>query len=311
MAYLRAIQKNEKQIKSVNEILLSFISGYDNNANNSTDQAFIEGVFLDEKNIKQGSFYWGLGLSDQFSTPIAPDWYWTANGALQFRKFSSAQFVNREYASLGTGISWLTDNHSVTSNLQYAATEVKGAPSFGIFDTTDLLQEMASISVNYQYKTKAQVTWGVSGRLARARHDDALKIRDMDQLMWTVHYSMPIAKSNRLTLKASLGEDSPENPLSIYENDRSGVSAAYLHSIANDLTLIGNFDFQQVNYADDKPHIGQLRDDTIRHANIGLNKLFDDRWSLLSRLTYTHHESSIDLFNYYKSSVDFILSYRI
>ncbi len=311
IAYLRAIQKQEKQIKPVNEIQLSLLSGYDNNANSSTDQEFIEGVFLDEKNIKKGSYYWGVAVTDQFSTPIAPDWYWTAQGGLQFRKFSSAQFVNREYAFVGTGLSWQTDSHNVTSNLQYAATEIKGAPSVSLFDTTDLLQEVASLHVNYQYKTQSQAAWGVSGRFARSRHDDALKIRDMDQTFWTVSYKTQIGKSNRLTVKANWGDDAPKNPISIYEAERSGASVAYLHSIVNDLTLVANFDYQEVNYANNKPHIGQLRDDMVRHASIGLNKLFDDRWSLLSRLTYTHHESSVDLFNYYKSSVDFILSYRM
>jgi len=311
IAYIRAIQKQEKKFKSVNDVQLSFLMGYDNNANNSVDQEFIEGVFLDTKNIKEGSTYWGIAINDQYSLPIAPDWFWKANAGYNMRRFTSADFVNRDTLYVGTGLLWNTNKHELNAQVNWLATEVDGSEVLNSqYPTTDIQQRAAVLNVNYLRNLSEQSAWGATLGYSEYRHDNILEIRDMSQLMLQLNYQTMLGSSNRIDLSVFWSEDEPNNPTSPYDNNKKGGRLKLIMPVSNDLTFLANANYQQIDYAKDALFIGNNRNDILINADFGFNKLLDNRWSLLTRVSYSHHESNIALYDYYKSTVDMIVSYQ-
>jgi hypothetical protein len=279
-----------------------FGSGYDSNANASTDDETFLGVTLDPDNVETSSPFLQLGGWLDHALPVGQESALATRARIGQRWNTDAEFVNQTVASLDTTL------HVGSGPTVFS---IGGGGYYGLLDGD---AHHWGANIDLALSRDFGDGWRTTGllRAGTLRYDDefsSLSVMEVDQLQGA--FSLQHAgMAGHFGMTVFAGTDDPRESGSAYGNDRLG-----LHLQAGTTNSVGHgaqvqFGYQEIDYDDTPGFFGADRTDDVWFAAIA-GEIRD--WpvagmSLMPRVAWYQNDSSIPLYEY--DRIEFGLTLR-
>jgi hypothetical protein len=300
-AYLRAMEAAPARASGWSGGF-EFGSGYDSNANASTDDETFLGVTLDPDNVETSSPFLQLGGWLDHALPVGEASELGTRARIGQRWNTDASFVNQTVASLDTTLR-VGGGPTVFS--------IGGGAYYGLLDG-DAHHWGASIDLALSHDFGEG--WRTTGLLrgGTLRYDDefsSLSVMEVDQFLGAFSLQRAGA-AGYFGMTVFAGTDDPRESGSAYGNDRLGMQMQAGSQGASGNGAQFQLGYQEVDYDDTPGFFGTDRTDDIWYATI-TGEIRD--WpvagmSLLPRVAWYQNESSIPLYEY--DRIEFGLTLR-
>jgi hypothetical protein len=279
-----------------------FGSGYDSNANASTDDETFLGVTLDPDNVETSSPFLQLGGWLDHALPVGQGSQLATRARAGQRWNTDASFVNQTVTSLDTTLR-VGSGPTVFS--------IGGGGYYGWLDG-DAHHWGASVDVALSHDFGEG--WRVTG-LARAgtlRYDDdfaSLSVMEVDQQLAALSLQRA-GEAGYFGMTVFAGTDDPRESGSAYANDRLGVQLQAGSQNASGLGAQFQFGYQEVDYDATPGFFGTDRSDDIWYGAVA-GELRD--WpvagmQLVPRIAIYKNDSNVALYQY--DRIEFGLTLR-
>ena len=300
-AYLRAMESAPARASGWSGGF-EFGSGYDSNANASTDDETFLGVTLDPDSVETSSPFLQLGGWLDHSLPVGQGSQLATRARAGQRWNTDASFVNQTALSLDTTLR-VGSGPTVFS--------IGGGGYYGWLDG-DAHHWGANVDLSLSHDFGEG--WRVTG-LARAgtlRYDDdfaSLSVMEVDQQLAALSLQRA-GKTGYFGMTVFAGTDDPRESGSAYANDRLGVQLQAGSQNASRLGAQFQFGYQEVDYDDTPGFFSTDRSDDVWYAAVA-GELRD--WpvagmQLVPRIALYKNDSSIALYQY--DRIEFGLTLR-
>ena len=300
-AYLRAMEQPAARAGNWSGGF-EFGSGYDSNANASTDDETFLGVTLDPDNVETSSPFAQLAGWLDHALPVGQRSRLATRARLGQRWNTDASFVDQTVASLDTTLR-VGSGPTVFS--------IGGGGYYGLLDgDSHHWGASVDLAVSHDFGDG----WRTTGmlRAGTLRYDDefsSLSVLEVDQQLAALSLQRA-GSAGHFGMTVFAGTDDPRESGSAYANDRLGIQlqAGSRNAAGNDVQL--QFGYQEVDYDDTPGFFAIDRSDDIWSAAI-TGEMRD--WpaagmSLLPRVTWYNNDSNIPLYQY--DRIEFGLTLR-
>lgn len=279
-----------------------FGSGYDSNANASTDDETFLGVTLDPDNVETSSPFLQLGGWLDHALPVGQSSALATHARIGQRWNTDASFVNQTVASLDTTLR-VGSGPTVFS--------IGGGGYYGLLDGD---AHHWGVSIDLALSRDFGEGWRTTGllRAGTLRYDDSfssLSVMEVDQQLAALSLQRA-GQAGYFGMTVFAGTDDPRESGSAYGNDRLGFQMQAGSQSASGHGAQFQLGYQEVDYDDTPGFFGTDRSDDIWYAAI-TGEVSD--WpaagmSLLPRVTWYQDDSSIPLYEY--DRIEFGLTLR-
>lgn len=279
-----------------------FGSGYDSNANASTDDETFLGVTLDPDNVETSSPFLQLGGWLDHALPVGQASALATRARIGQRWNTDASFVNQTVASLDTTLR-VGSGPTVFS--------IGGGGYYGLLDGD---AHHWGANIDLALSRDFGDGWRTTGmlRAGTLRYDDrfsSLSVMEVDQLLGAISLQHA-GTAGHFGMTVFAGTDDPRETGSAYGNDRLGLQLQAGTTNATGHGAQVQFGYQEVDYDDSPGFFGAGRTDDIWFAAIA-GEVRD--WpvagmSLLPRVAWYQNDSSIPLYEY--DRIEFGLTLR-
>lgn len=278
-----------------------FGSGYDSNANASTDDETFLGVTLDPDNVETSSPFLQLGGWLDHALPVGQGSQLATRARAGQRWNTDASFVNQTTASLDT-----------TLRVGSGATvlSIGGGGYYGLLDG-DAHHWGASVDV--ALSRDFGDGWRTTGmlRAGTLRYDDdfaSLSVMEVDQRLAALSLQRA-GEAGYFGMTVFAGSDDPRESGSAYANDRLGVQFQAGSQNSGRLGAQFQFGYQEVDYDGTPGFFGTDRSDDIWYGAVA-GELRD--WpvagmQLVPRIAIYRNDSNIALYQYDRIEVGLTL----
>jgi tetratricopeptide (TPR) repeat protein len=295
--YIEIIDARPATPKSNFRRYLEFTSGYDNNANGSTENQQFLGFTLSPDNLKTESSFAEIGAGFNWDNPKSTQFAWFAGGRASYRHNPDASFVDSGVLSGLAGMNWqrgsLFGRAGVTA---YWATR-DGEPNQSYAGLDALLG--GRVAENWS------LTLGIRG--GALRHDDAIEILDVDRFLYTGGLSYRFASLGSFGVEILGGNDSERVAGSPYGNSKSGARLTLSAPVGKSAQLFASTGSLTSEY--DGLFFGASREDT--QSTTILQIKFRDVWSqglsLTPRIRYVDNDSNVALYDYDRTEIGLLI----
>lgn len=264
------------------------MSGFDTNANGSTDNQDFLGFALSPDNVETDSAFIQAGVGFNWFLPSSARFAWTIGFDMNMRNNPDASFVDSSLVRGTTGFQWrqgagygrvLLDMYATTrdgeSNERYLGGDV-----------------MLGRRLNEHFDVTASLRYGA------LHYNDSIEILDVDRLLYRLGLAYNFASGARAGLEAVGGEDDERLANSPYGNSKSGGRAYLSLPVSDNAWLFVSGGAMDIDY--DGLFFGAVRDDTQTHASLSVE--FRDVWTeglaITPNVRFVDNDSDISLYNY-------------
>jgi len=290
-AYLRAMEAAPARASGWSGGF-EFGSGYDSNANASTDDETFLGVALDPDSVETSSPFLQLGGWLDHSLPVGQGSQLATRARAGQRWNTDASFVNQTTVSLDTTLR-VGSGPTVFS--------IGGGGYYGLLDG-DAHHWGASVDVALSHDFGDG--WRTTGmlRAGTLRYDDqfsSLSVMEVDQELAALSLQRAV-EAGYFGMTVFAGTDDPRESGSAYANDRLGVQLQAGSQNASGLGAQFQFGYQEVDYDATPGFFGTDRSDDVWYAAVA-GELRD--WpvagmQLVPRIALYKNDSNIALYQY-------------
>ena len=307
-AYLDRIRVSESRYRPTHSGTLSTSIGKDDNVNAGIDEnAEIEILsLLTPESLGQEDNYATLNGSWTYAHPFKPGWFFESTLSGNFRQNQDLEQYDTTTATLQLGVVHIESSNRykldlVTQQFNLDSNKYRTLNNLTL-DWQHTLSQQSSISSTFQYAT--------------LDYPD-LPGRNSDLVTLGVNYSksfsvflQPVFFTS-ISLSQEAADEQTSEALADTERDITSIRAGLIISFTNTLALQTATGIQKSEYAG-APLFdpGNIREDDYTTADIGLLWAFARKWRLDTRISHTENDSSFDLRDYERNTLDINLNYN-
>lgn len=279
--------------------------GSDSNANSATENNSFLGINLSE-NSKAKASSTAMGqmqakFTHRFSNKLS------INAAADFFKqdFENAKFVNTTATTLNTGLNLKSANHTQEKLHFYTRrTEV------------DKKENSTQLGTQFTHRHTLDKANSVSAslRAGRTNYADSYSIKSINQLNSGIQHQF-ITKTQQkdlviTTFSAIAGKDLPLESSSPYGRTYTGAQAGvFIRNSHGKVNISANVNYINSDY--DTHFFGKARNENNIGAQFKLDVNLSPKWTLSPGISYARSQSSIDLYDYERTQLNFVVSHHI
>lgn len=263
-------------------------SGYDSNANGSTDNQQFLGFTLSPENLETDSSFFEAGAGFDWAVPRSARLAWQLGARASYRANPDADFVDAGLVSAAAGMRWRS-----RKVFGHAGVDSYAASRDG--DSNEAYTG-ANLLLGRQLNARWDLTATVRG--GAVRFDDAIDVLDVNRILYTLGVAYRPGATSRIGIEAVGGNDNERQGASPYGNSKAGGRLSLNAAVGDSGYLFASLGTLRSDY--DGLFFGLPRDDTQVTAVLGVE--FRDVWtdglSIAPRLRYIDNNSDIDLYVY-------------
>lgn len=292
--YLQAINQRALDYDYGWHAAIQLTTGYDNNANASTEETQFLGFELAQNNQQTGSALLATSINVGVHLPTAVDERMTASWLGYFRHNPAASFVDQLNNTLDFRYVWSAQQDKLATFAQLANTQLDGGDqasrySLGVF---------SSVAWTSQ--------WVLNNRLkvTQTEYTDNLAILDGLNIAWQGQLQKNQVFNSAGSLATQLGYElvRADQSESAYSNQQIKIGFRYINHISQNWQVSAQAQLRLTEY--DQPFFGQTRKDQRSELALQFkNPVFWQQWGLSVLLQHSHNESDIPLYELDRSSI--------
>ncbi len=290
--YIAAIDARPATPASRFSPYLEFGSGYDSNANGSTDNQQFLGFTLTPNNVETESPFADLAAGFSYSRPSSTRFGWYNGLRASYRSNPDADFVDSGIASGYGGFNWRRERFfgRLGADAYWASRDGESNEKWVAGDLLlgRRLSDRWDLTLNLR-----------SGAL---RHRNSIEILDVDRTLATLGFAYRPTPSSVINLSIIGGKDDERVSGAPYGNDKRGARLSFRAPFGRAF-VFGSIGSLESDY--DGLFFNGQRKDT--QNNVLLQFEFRDVWSdglsLIPRLRYINTDSDIALYEYDRTEV--------
>jgi len=279
--------------------------GNDSNANSATENESFLGIIL-SKNSKATSSSTFMGqMTAGLSYPLSRRINFNANADTFKLDYQDASFVNTSATSVGTGLSFKTNNNN-QEKLQAFARYVK------VNDKKNSQQVGAQFTHKLSLNQNNIISASLRG--AQTKYAKDFSVKDVNQISGGLQFQH--RKRTKLkdfigtSVTAITGKDLPLEPDSEYERTYIGAQAGlFISDHRGKVNLITNLNY--INSSYNKNFFGKERTENSIGSTVKVDIKLHSKWKISPNISYTRNFSSIDLYDFERVQMNVALSYKI
>lgn len=296
--------QNPRQKSSNTHLFVNLGMGKDTNANSATELDTFLGINLDE-NSKATASQMMLG---QFiataSIPMSKRVSLNTNGIYFKQNFRDAEFVNTTSTAASAGLNFQTSQKMLES-LEFSTRHTK-------VNNRENNQQFASQFTHRQLFGKTN-TLSSSIRVGQTEYAKNVSNNSVTQLNAGFQYQYKTRTKTRdlfiTSLSAITGQDSTKNSESILGRKFTGLQAGILLGNASgNVNVVANMTYMNSKYNE---YLSKDRNENNMAASFKINVKLNNQWSVTPGLSYAKNKSTIDLFDFERTQVNFVISHQI
>ncbi len=291
--YQQDIDRLQAQAKTRLGAYLDSSVGYDSNANSATDEDTFLGFRLLDTSKRTASSYTALQGGGSLFAPLGATTQLFTAINIKRRVNGQAAFVNSTVYDGNLALRQRVGIHALQWGLSGNAVQVNGEPNSR--SAGSVLEWTHQLTPSYQL--------GVSGRYAQLRYPKELRIKDVDQALWSMKLSRAVARPlySEVGLLLSTGRDFRTDLVSRYEKTFSGIRLFSQLPLTSTLMLGTALGYADSDYQG--LFFGLPRADRQQDAVLELRWLVARGWSVKLLVLYTKNNSDINIYEYDKTDV--------
>jgi outer membrane protein len=307
--FLDKIRLKEARYRTTSNGFIEFSMGTDNNVNSGVDRdALILITTLTEESLSQDDNFTSITGAWQFTHPFAPGWMFNSAITGHFR-------ANQDFDQF----------NSATATLQLGFTKIEKDSRYklGILGQqfnldSNKYRTLSGLNFDWDYALSQKSKFTTSFQFATLDYPDQT-IRNSDLLTMTIGYSYSFSTLfspyffSSLTVGSENAEQAPDpDALSDTERDLLGIKAGVILSFTPKLALKTSVGIQNSSYGGEQTHPSfpnTTREDDYLTADMSLLWLFENKWRLDTKISYTQNDSNVEIYNYDRTLISLNANY--
>lgn len=272
-------------------------SGYDTNANGSTDQQQFLGFTLTPQNQETSSVFVEAAAGFDWNLPRSASFGWFLGARAAYRDNPDAPFVDAGIVSGQAGMNW-------RSGAVFGRT---GIDAYGASRDGDSNESYGG--ADFMLGRSLDNNWELSVALrgGALRYDESIEVLDVNRTLYTLAASYRFESRGRFSIEAIGGSDDAQQTGSPYGNSKSGARLSLSVPTGQASYLFASLGALQSDY--DGLFFGMTRLDT--QVNALLQFEFRDVWTngltLAPRLRFIGNKSDVSLYEYDRAEVGLLI----
>ncbi len=272
-------------------------SGYDTNANGSTDQQQFLGFTLSPQNLETSSIFVEAAAGFDWNLPKSASFGWFLGARAAYRDNPDAPFVDAGIVSGQAGMNWRGGAVFGRAGIDAygASRDGESNESYGGIDF------MLGRSLDNNWDLSVAIRGGA------LRYDESIEVLDVNRTLYTLAASYRFQSRGRFSIEAIGGSDDAQQAGSPYGNSKLGARVSLGVPLGQASYLFASLGTLQSDY--DGLFFGMIRED--RQLNSLLQLEFRDVWTdgltLAPRLRFVGNESDVALYDYDRTEVGLLI----
>ncbi|MBT8143971.1 MAG: tetratricopeptide repeat protein [Gammaproteobacteria bacterium] len=286
--YLALIANRQRRLRM--EYRLRTRVGYDSNANSATAAEDFLGFDLIERSRETASAFAEYGGAVTMLKPLSTRLVLDTRLNLRQRNNPGASFVNSTAGDISVGLRHVKEGETRSLRLQSYRLNIDG----------DLNSRGTSLNASWERNLRRRLRGGVSLRYGQTRFGDALKVKDVDQLLLGTNVLWSYGSAGRGTLGATLlaGTDDPVSDGSRYARDLYGIRLTAGWSFSPEIRAqftagIMQSDYDAIFF---EQRFDEPREDTMTTAAVNVQWRMSPKWLMSHQVSYSNNDTDIDVF---------------
>ncbi len=286
--YIASIDASPAAPKSSLRFHYDIATGYDTNANGSTDSQQFLGFMLSPNNVEADSSFAEVGGSFSWSKPRSTRVAWYTSGRLAYRHNPDADFVDSALVSAAGGMSWQRGKFFGRAGLDAYWSARDGNAN----------QNQVGLDTLFGRRLGGQWDLSLGVRGGALRYDDNIDIMDVNRVMFTGRLGRAFSSGGSFGFELVGGNDSERRSNSPYGNSKLGGRITLYAPVGNDRMLYFSSGSLTSDY--DGLFFGTPREDTQVSTliQIEFRNVLKDGLSLTPRLRHIDNDSDVALYDY-------------
>lgn len=272
-------------------------TGYDSNPNNGVDDEYVDTPLLGQIRLfPQSRANSSALLNTQagltFTNPIHQHASWFASANLDFSTFSQSDALSRGYLNLSAGYANRVSDINFSAQVFYRPVWLDGDSLLNYFGTVFRATKPVSSDIEV----------GADVLLTQLKYDQ-LTTLDRSQYIGSIWLSTPtFGGVSRITLT---GVDEPASDKQFDFHSRSGFNVGYrfLKQIDWQWAYQLSLEYGQTEFDSENPLFGVVREDDYFRLKLNSEYQLRTHWQLRGELSYSSNTSTLDIYEYDRSSV--------
>ena len=295
--YINAIDSRPARPPSRFAPYAELFSGYDTNANGSTDQQQFLGFTLTPQNQETSSVFVEAAAGFDWNLPRSASFGWFLGARAAYRDNPDAPFVDAGIVSGQAGMNW-------RSGAVFGRT---GIDAYGASRDGDSNESYGG--ADFMLGRSLDNNWELSVALrgGALRYDESIEVLDVNRTLYTLAASYRFESRGRFSIEAIGGSDDAQQTGSPYGNSKSGARLSLSVPTGQASYLFASLGALQSDY--DGLFFGMTRLDT--QVNALLQFEFRDVWTngltLAPRLRFIGNKSDVALYEYERAEVGLLI----
>ncbi len=272
-------------------------SGYDTNANGSTDHQQFLGFTLSPQNQETSSIFVEAAAGFDWNLPKSASFGWLLGARAAYRDNPDAPFVDAGIVSGQAGMNWRGGAVFGRAGIDAygASRDGESNESYGGIDF------MLGRSLDNNWDLSVAIRGGA------LRYDESIEVLDVNRTLYTLAASYRFQSRGRFSIEAIGGSDDTQQAGSPYGNSKAGGRLSLSVPTGQASYLFASLGALQSDY--DGLFFGMTREDTQLNAVLQLE--FRDVWTdgltLAPRLRFVGNESDVALYDYDRTEVGLLI----
>jgi tetratricopeptide (TPR) repeat protein len=295
--YINAIDSRPTRPPSRFAPYAELFSGYDTNANGSTDQQQFLGFTLTPQNQETSSIFVEAAAGFDWILPRSASFGWFLGARAAYRDNPDAPFVDAGIVNGQAGMNWRSGAIFGRAGIDAygASRDGESNESYGGIDF------MLGRSLDNSWDLSVAIRGGA------LRYDESIEVLDVNRTLYSLAASYRFESRGRFSIEAIGGSDDTQQAGSPYGNSKAGVRLSLSVPTGEASYLFASLGTLQSDY--DGLFFGMAREDTQFNALLQLE--FRDVWTdgltLAPRLRLIDNESDVALYDYDRAEVGLLI----
>ena len=296
-SYIKAIDTRQKSPPHRFSPYGEFFTGFDSNANGSTDDQQFLGFTLSPENQAIDSTFFEAAAGFDWNLPRSTNFSWFIGARASYRQNPDAEFVD---AGMISGIA--SANWRSGAFFGKAAINAYGASRDG-----DSNENYGGAEVLLGRNIGDRWDLQLSVRSGGLRYDESIEVLDVNRTLYSVGTSYRFAPQGRVTFELIGGSDDEQQAGSPYGNSKKGGRVAIHAAVSESSRLLASAGSLTSDY--DGLFFGSGREDRqdslllqLEFLNVGVGGL-----TLAPRVRYIDNDSDIALYKYDRTEVGLLI----
>jgi len=295
--YINAIDSRPTRPPSHFAPYAELFSGYDTNANGSTDQQQFLSFTLTPENQETSSILVEAAAGFDWNLPRSANFGWFLGARAAYRDNPDAPFVDAGIVSGQAGMNWRSG----------AVFGRAGIDAYGASRDGDSNESYGG--ADFMLGRSLDNNWELSVALrgGALRYDESIEVLDVNRTLYTLAASYRFESRGRFSIEAIGGSDDAQQAGSPYGNSKAGARLSLSVPTGQASYLFASLGTLQSDY--DGLFFGMAREDTQFNALLQLEfrNVWTDGLTLAPRLRLIDNESDVALYDYDRAEVGLLI----